>query len=868
MHLRFFSQLMVVVFLIPALNAQSSTANEALARALHLADLYNWVDAAPAFAEAEKQFSAAGDHRDALYARLGVIRSNVERGDQTLPVISAQLAEELNDNSLLQNDKQLRMFGLIVKGDIDTETNTAAMRDDWRQVQMLAQDLGDAKWQYRALAQLGVAAFYDADLQTASENVGTALAAATKAGDAASEIRFLTILATGLVESKMYDQALAYAENALKIAAGVPDAGYPFSAVEPRIQALIGLKQFKSAQEATEDLLKHAREARRVSHEAIALNMMAQLAVAHKDHDLALNRFNEAIALAKGAGLTRVLPDDYAESAELYRLTSDLENAERFAQLSAEATQASGDLWAVPQHLQQLAELEIARGRFADADRTYDRAEAFVDALIGKGSSVLEKTAVIAASSEIYSQHFSLVAQRFDDVRKAYSIIEQVRGRVAADLLAAGTTSTSGAKSTERAIAHLRLKLMSAHSNEEVRQLRDQIFLAEQARWATPGISILKSKSLDAVGIGQIERSLGSSTAMLEYVIADGHSYCLVISRRGPRIVQLAGKKQIDGLVSAYLKAVKAKLAASAESRALYDAILRPITEAAEDTTLVIVRDGQLNLVPFDGLQDASGKWLIETRTIMYSPSATTFIRLMEEQPVERRPQNALLVVGGIPYSQGQINRSGLTRGNDRGDFADLPSSGDEVKIAQAAFPKTRNKILVGPSATETAFKAADLADYRVIHLAVHGFADPTFPDRAALVLLSNRTAGDDGFLQASEIVQLHLNADLVVLSSCDTAVGPLQGQEGIANLTRAFLLAGARTVVSTLWEIDDEASLFLMKHFYQHLQESRSAASALSAAKRDMLRTFGAKAVPYDWAAFTVEGAANKTIISRRSGE
>jgi light-regulated signal transduction histidine kinase (bacteriophytochrome) len=116
--------------------------------------------------------------------------------------------------------KELRMFCFIVKGDIDSETNTGAMRQDWKQVQRLAQSLGDTKWEYRALAQLGIAAFYDADLETARKNVGGALAAATKAGDAGAQIRFLTILANGLVESKMYEQALAYTENAIKIAAG------------------------------------------------------------------------------------------------------------------------------------------------------------------------------------------------------------------------------------------------------------------------------------------------------------------------------------------------------------------------------------------------------------------------------------------------------------------------------------------------------------------------------------------------------------------------------------------------------------------------------------------------------------------------
>src|SRR5271168_2457412 len=101
---------------------QEPQAKELLDRALHLADLYNWADAAPLFAEAEQRFDNAGDQRNALYARLGHIRSNIERNQQALPVVAAQLADALEDDLLLQNDKELRMFCFIVKGDLETET--------------------------------------------------------------------------------------------------------------------------------------------------------------------------------------------------------------------------------------------------------------------------------------------------------------------------------------------------------------------------------------------------------------------------------------------------------------------------------------------------------------------------------------------------------------------------------------------------------------------------------------------------------------------------------------------------------------------------------------------------------------------------
>lgn len=841
--------------------AQQPQAKELLVRALHLADLYNWADAAPAFTEAEQLFAAAGDQRNALYARLGRIRSNIEREQQTLPMVSAQLAEALEDDPLLQNDKELRMFCFIVKGDIDTETNTGAMRKDWEQVQTLAQDLGDMKWQYRALAQLGIAAFYDADLETARKNVGSALAAATKAADAGAQIRFFTILANGLVESKMYEQAIQYVENAVKIATATPDAGYQFTAQEIRIDALIGLRQFDAAQKVIEDLLTRARETRRTSHEATALGLAADVADARNDRHAALALLDQAIARGDAAGLTRLLAGVYARTAEIHRKNGDIEKSEHFAQLAAASTQASGDVWAVPQHLQAVAQLQVARGMYADADHTYERAEAFLDTMIGSVSTVLEKTAVITASSQIYARHFALIADQFEDPQKAYAIIEQARGRVASELLAAGTVAPPEAKRTERAISQLRLRLMAARSTDEVRSLRDQIFMTEQTRWITPGVSVLKSKSRETVGLKQIQQAMAPSAVLLEYVIADPNSYCLTITRSGSRIVRLGSKARIESLVAAYLKAVKAKQTALTEARVLYDALLRPIREAPQKQNLIIVRDGQLHLVPFDGLREVSGRYVAETRTVVYSPSATTFYLLTEQKRGPRTAHNALLAIGGIPYSRSQMNRSGLTRGYDRAGFVDLPSSADEVRIAQAGFAKKETKLLLGSSATESAFKAADLAEYRVIHLAVHGFADSTFPDRAALVLLSDPRAGEDGFLQASEIAQLRFDADLVVLSACDTAVGPLQGQEGIANLSRAFLVAGARTVLSTLWQVDDSSSLFLMKRFYAHLSANLSAASALTAAKRDMLRTFGSKALPFEWAAFTAEGAARRPI-------
>ena len=102
------------------------------------------------------------------------------------------------------------------------------------------------------------------------------------------------------------------------------------------------------------------------------------------------------------------------------------------------------------------------------------------------------------------------------------------------------------------------------------------------------------------------------------------------------------------------------------------------------------------------------------------------------------------------------------------------------------------------------------------------------------------------------------------MLSACDTALGRLQGAEGIANLARAFLLSGARSVIATVWAIDDTWSLSLMKEFYKHLVAGKSAADALTFAKREIIRLYGPRAVPYYWAGFTLEGVGDTSVIAK----
>jgi CHAT domain-containing protein len=234
--------------------------------------------------------------------------------------------------------------------------------------------------------------------------------------------------------------------------------------------------------------------------------------------------------------------------------------------------------------------------------------------------------------------------------------------------------------------------------------------------------------------------------------------------------------------------------------------------------------------------------------------------------------------VGGVAYGKTPPASSmlaqatpGLTRGDyygvDVNELPDLPSTGEEIRSARDILGGSAPELKTGIEGTETEFKSAPLDEFRIIHLAIHGKANPKSPDRAALIFRPDPPQ-DDGLLEPREILALHLNADLVVLSACDTAVGHLQGEEGIENLARTFLAVGAKSVVSTLWEIDDTYSLFLMKRFYTHLREGMTEATALALSQNDVLNKFGADTPIADWGAFTLLGDGDRVIFHKKPPE
>jgi tetratricopeptide (TPR) repeat protein len=838
-----------------------------LRQALHYGDLYNWTDAAPLFAQAEQAFTAVHDERNVLHAKLGRIRTTMEQ--LSLPETSEYLQTELDSNPILATDKPLRIYALAIKGDIDGELDAAPMRRDWEAVQAIARELDDKKWQNRASGELGFAAFLEGELGAARQQVALALIAATTSNDIGAQIRYYSAIGTALALNGVGDQALGYFDKAEQIAKANPGTGYQYLIYAGRLRALHALDRRTEAESLAGDIIARARADKRHVKLTQSLIEAAELTSERKDYAAAIQQLQEAITLAKDGAFTRLLAAAQYALADVYRESGDIPHAELAATAAAASGQSAGELMLMPKRLLTLGELQIAQGKYEAADRAFDRAESFVDSMLGGVSNISTRSTLINASSELYTQHFALLADRLAKPQRAYEILERARGRVTADLLATRTAAMTPLDlRVDREVSRLRLQLASAKTAARIKELRDRIFLTEQSRWLSPeAAGPFPSAAAPEITLAQVRRALGRNDVLLEYVLAEPRSYCLAVANESFRIVPLPGRGEIESAVDAYLRAIRSRSAAVAEGRRLFGDLLQPLGPLAGKDRLIIVRDGKLHLVPFDGLIDNAGHYLVASNVVTYQPSASTFY-LIKTRPRSHTPERMLLAVGGVPYDgNNAVTRTAALRGYGSASLSNLPGSQDEVLAAASAVENPTNTLLIGPPATESAVKSK-AGSFNLIHLSVHGMADSKHPERAALMLLADPKAGEDGILQASEIAHLKTAADLVVLSACDTAVGRLQGEEGIANLSRAFLLAGARTVVSTLWSIDDNFSLILMKQFYKHLAEGQSKALALTAAKRDLLQTFGRRAVPYFWAGFTLEGIGDAPLMRARTKE
>jgi len=274
----------------------------------------------------------------------------------------------------------------------------------------------------------------------------------------------------------------------------------------------------------------------------------------------------------------------------------------------------------------------------------------------------------------------------------------------------------------------------------------------------------------------------------------------------------------------------------------LYRLLIAPIADllpASPTATVVLIPEGRLFELPFAALRDASGRSFVEAHALAVAPSVQVFRQLARG----RGGAASGAFVAGDPAF-------GPIRLDPRGEAQtppSLPQTGQEAK-AVAALLHTR--ALVGTAATKAA-AVAGMPGAGMIHLATHGFAQDVRADGFPGALALAPDPGDDGLLTSMDVSQLTLNARLVVLSACETGLGSISG-DGVIGLSRAFLGAGAGSVVVSLWTVPDAATAELMQAFYAALGRGRGKAQALREA---MLMTRTHHPDPLDWSGFILVG-------------
>ena len=312
----------------------------------------------------------------------------------------------------------------------------------------------------------------------------------------------------------------------------------------------------------------------------------------------------------------------------------------------------------------------------------------------------------------------------------------------------------------------------------------------------------------------------------------------------------------------------------------LHALLLKPLSKHIRNKNLVLAPDDVLWELPFELLvegrgKDEEGKYLIEGRQIRYTPSMTALHLLGQWEKARKAPPEPLWALGDPVFGKNDTRARGDLHEKTRAllerytarrqggpSWPRLPATGAEVRAIGDLFGASK-EVVTGVRAREKVLKTAlddgVLARKRYLHLATHGIlgSGRGLPPSLILSLVGNDGTeqlggANDGFLTMAEVTYLKLNADLVVLSACQTARGELVPSEGFLGLTRSFLYAGSRGVVCSLWRVDDERTAAFMKAMYGRLKEGKSSAQALALARRQLIAE---EQAPFYWAPFILIG-------------
>ncbi|MGD2217424.1 MAG: CHAT domain-containing protein, partial [Gemmatimonadales bacterium] len=641
--------------------------------------------------------------------------------------------------------------------------------------------------------------------------------------------------------------------------------------------------------------------------QAQAESGLGYLSLTREDYDAAEEAFSRALRVHESVGDVRPAATARLRLGDARFLHGDTAAARATYEEALAAFQTFGDAVGAAVTLGALADLDLESDAFSRAETGYTaaltdlegkpatpvswhlrlgrglalRGQGRLDGAVAEMQRALDEVETIGASLPVPQRRYGYMEDKWrvyaelakteldrSRLASAFETSERMRARQLVDLLAHGRT---GARSPELALVreeeNLRrqitllsddlyaslssdraLREVPAESNPQLDELRESLAAAReryerllvQLQESRPEYAALLSGSVAEVA--DVQRLLPAGAALVEYLVSDDWTVAFVVSHNGIAAMELPiGHETVRQLVR-FLRGTLGPHGADelwrTPLRRLYSELIAPLEAAGHlDGTrlLIFAPHAELHYLPFQALLQPGPngeRFLIESYDIAYTPSASVWAELAQRAP----PTGARGLLAMAPRPDVLANSAAEVQRIGRGD--------------------TLAEVVVGPRATEGAFR--ELApDRKVLHLATFGVLNTRNPLFSHVQLKPDEES--DGRLEAHEVFGLRLHADLVVLSACETGLGSglrhdVPPGDDWVGLVRAFLYAGARSVVASLWPVDDQATATLMGRFYAGLGSGRSKARSLADAQRAMLNDPG-HANPFYWAAFQLSG-------------
>lgn len=400
--------------------------------------------------------------------------------------------------------------------------------------------------------------------------------------------------------------------------------------------------------------------------------------------------------------------------------------------------------------------------------------------------------------------------------------------------------------------------------------------------------------------IGEFQNQiLDDKTMLLEFSFGQDESYLWVIEKTGFSAYILPAREKLEtavqklrGLLDSRemlenetVTDYQTRLAETEkvywhEAQTLSNHLLGQISDRLGEKRLVIVPDGKLHYFPVGALpfpNSETNEPILLTNEVIYEPSASTLLILAKNEKQASTAEKNLLIFADPVFSgddprlasnnKSEETKDSATLNNFR--FAEslnslprLKASKDESESITDIIGASKSDAYSGFSASREQLLNSDISDYKIIHLATHGLIDENRPELSGILLSRFDQNGQkiDEFIRLHDIYGMNLSANLVVLSACSTGIGKEVRGEGLMSLNNAFLQVGAKSVMSSLWKVDDYATLELMKNFYASMaDENLTPSQALRSAKIKMMQNPRFKS-PFYWAAFTIQGDYKRT--------